>query len=173
MICVKCGKGALQASATTESVTVDGVRLAVPGFEFSVCSQCGFEVVTPDQDRANGRRIADAKRTHWGLLKSDEIRAIRGLLCLSQREAGKLFGGGENAFDRYERGEVVQTRALDNLLRLVRNDPARLMELGREAAPLAMIRLSDHTVVAVVPPAAAARHNPWRQTSSPALEGAN
>jgi len=38
---------------------------------------------------------------------------------LSQREASELFGGGPNAFSKYERGEIIQSKSTDVLMRLV------------------------------------------------------
>ncbi len=42
-----------------------------------------------------------------------------------------ILGGGENAFQKYEAGKELPTRAMSNLLRLLDNDPARLRELDR------------------------------------------
>jgi hypothetical protein len=39
------------------------------------------------------------------------------LLDLTQANAAEIFGGGQNAFSKYERGEVVQSLAMDRILR--------------------------------------------------------
>ena len=86
--------------------------------------------------RRNHRRIADAKRYADGLLVGDEIRAIRTQFDLSQQEAAELFGGGVNAFSKYERGDVLQSVAMDRLLRATAFYPF-LIEFLREEARIA------------------------------------
>jgi HTH-type transcriptional regulator/antitoxin MqsA len=44
-------------------------------------------------------------------------------LGLTQETASKIFGGGENAFSKYESGKVAQSAAMDRLLRLAYEFP--------------------------------------------------
>lgn len=97
--------------------------------EYSVCGNCGFDLVLPPQQRKNDARVRDAQRVIDGLLSGNEIRSIRKSLGLTQSKASEVFGGGPNAFSKYERGEVVQSRAIDQLLRLVVANPKALSEL--------------------------------------------
>jgi HTH-type transcriptional regulator/antitoxin MqsA len=53
------------------------------------------------------------------LLSGEEILKIRKQLGLTQRGAAELFGGGANAFSKYENEEIVQTVAMDKLIRHV------------------------------------------------------
>ena len=57
------------------------------------------------------------------LLPSDEVRRIRKKLGLTQREAGELIGGGPNAFQKYESGEILASRAVSNFLRVLERHP--------------------------------------------------
>lgn len=57
------------------------------------------------------------------------IRRIRKKLGLSQREASHLLGGGPNAFEKYERGEVEPSRVMGNLLFLLDRHPELLNDL--------------------------------------------
>jgi HTH-type transcriptional regulator/antitoxin MqsA len=57
------------------------------------------------------------------------VRKLRERLNLTQKEAGELLGGGANAFQKYETGEVAPSQAMVNVLRLLANDPARVEEL--------------------------------------------
>jgi HTH-type transcriptional regulator/antitoxin MqsA len=63
-------------------------------------------------------------------LKPAEIRAIRLRLRLSQRKAGEILGGGPRAFQKYESGEVIVSKPMAQLLRLLDRDPRRLKELA-------------------------------------------
>ena len=69
-------------------------------------------------------------------LKPDQIRVIREGLGLSQREAGKLLGGGPNAFAKYESGTLAPAAALANLLLVLRDNPAALSTLRPDHAPV-------------------------------------
>ena len=54
----------------------------------------------------------------------NEIRTARELLGLTQREAGELLGGGQNAFAKYETGAVRPSAAVVSLLRVLRANPS-------------------------------------------------
>lgn len=117
-ICPACEQGVLAPSSNTEMLAYGGVELAVQGIQYSVCPVCGEEVVLEAQSKKNELRYADAKRVHDGLLTSKEIVAWRQNLGLSQQDAALLLGGGLNAFSKYERGEVIQSRSMDLLIRV-------------------------------------------------------
>jgi HTH-type transcriptional regulator/antitoxin MqsA len=71
------------------------------------------------------------KAKAFGALSPSEVKAVRAKLKLSQREAGKLLGGGPRAFQKYESGEVSASGPMSRLLRLLANDPKRLKELAK------------------------------------------
>jgi len=73
-----------------------------------------------------------AKRRADGLLSPEEIRHAREALGLTQHKAAEVFGGGRNAFSKYERGEVAQSVAMDRLIRLCLAHPKMLSELMTE-----------------------------------------
>ena len=87
--------------------------------EYSECRVCGFDVVLPPQKRRNEARVRDEHRRIDGLLTGKQIRDIRKRLQLTQAEAASLMGGGANAFSKYERGEVIQSAAMNTLLLLL------------------------------------------------------
>jgi HTH-type transcriptional regulator/antitoxin MqsA len=79
--------------------------------------------------RVSDRAITVMKARDAGLLTPEQIRRARKKLGLSQRDAGRIIGGGPNAFQKYEAGDVLISKAADSALRLLANDPARLAEL--------------------------------------------
>lgn len=97
--------------------------------DYSVCDHCGEEVITTEQIYINEARVREAKKKLDGLLSSEEIRDIRTRLGLTQEEAAKVFGGGVNAFSKYERGEVTQSAAMDKLIRVAADDQAVFLRL--------------------------------------------
>jgi HTH-type transcriptional regulator/antitoxin MqsA len=90
--------------------------------EYSVCTQCGAEVILSDQIKRNDCRVRDAWRRADGLLTGAEIVELRKKLGLTQQEAAMIFGGGVNAFSKYELGEVIQSEGMDKLMRLALED---------------------------------------------------
>lgn len=80
--------------------------------------------------QVSDRAINAMKARDAGLLTPDQVRKARKKLGLTQREAGRIIGGGPNAFQKYEAGDVVVSKAADTALRLLSNDPARLSELS-------------------------------------------
>ncbi|HET6433880.1 type II toxin-antitoxin system MqsA family antitoxin [Dyella sp.] len=117
--CPLCERGDLESRTIDETIRHGGVELVVPGVEISVCSSCGEEVVLPEQARRNEVLFADAKRREDGLMTSSEIVAWRKRHGLTQKDAGIVIGGGVNAFSKYERGEVLQLRAVDSFMRAI------------------------------------------------------
>jgi len=61
----------------------------------------------------------------WGPKRLLEL----GSVGLSQRKAGELLGGGPRAFQKYESGKQAVSVPMNNLLRLLSNDPSRLHEI--------------------------------------------
>jgi HTH-type transcriptional regulator / antitoxin MqsA len=57
------------------------------------------------------------------------IASVRRKLALDQREAAEIFGGGVNAFSRYETGKTKPPLALVKLLKLLERHPELLTEV--------------------------------------------
>jgi HTH-type transcriptional regulator/antitoxin MqsA len=101
--------------------------------EFSVCRQCGEEVIFPEQIKRNDCVLRDAWRKIDGLLIAQEIVALRNKLQITQQEASKVFGGGVNGFSKYERSEVIQSAAMDKLMRLALDKPDTFLWLKQQS----------------------------------------
>lgn len=95
------------------------------------CTKCTEGFLTPEDLKASQKEIADFKRSADHLLTSDEVRAIRKKLKLSQEKASQLFGGGIRAFHKYETGENAQSRPLDILLKLMDSGKISMDDLQR------------------------------------------
>lgn len=85
---------------------------------YSVCNNCGREFISKEQIINNENELRDKKREFDGFLTSTELKAAREKLKITQKQASEIFGGGANAFSKYERGEVTQSSAMDKLIRL-------------------------------------------------------
>ena len=119
-----------EARHSTETYRYKGQQFSLSDSEYSVCRKCGFDVVLPRQKRQNEARIRDEHRRIDGLLTGPQIKAIRRRLGLTQAEAARLMGGGDNAFSKYERGEVTQSVAMNQLLLVLAAVPDALEVLA-------------------------------------------
>ncbi len=117
-ICPICEAGTLSNQVHTGEIQYRERIVRVPDLEYSSCDSCGADPVLAKQAKRNQVRYSDAKRATDGLLSSADIRTARRYLGLTQHAASSVFGGGLNAFSKYERGEVIQSKAMDKLIRL-------------------------------------------------------
>lgn len=132
-ICPVCDQGKLSVETYTDEIPYNGKNLQVSGLECCHCPDCGAKPILTEQIRRNQVRICDAKRKAEGFLTGEQIRSIREGLGLSQPQAALLFGGGANAFSKYERGEVIQSQPMDRLLRCAAAHPPLLGYLSQLA----------------------------------------
>jgi len=70
------------------------------------CPSCQFQTVTTEQMPEYARAVADAYRRQVGRLTSDDIRAARAALGLSQQEFAKFLGVGVASVKRWEWGHA-------------------------------------------------------------------
>ncbi|MBH1826292.1 type II toxin-antitoxin system MqsA family antitoxin [Stenotrophomonas muris] len=117
-ICPICEVGSLVPGTGSQTISYNGKSLVVHGLGFAKCECCGEELVFPEVAKANDKIYADAKRGADGLWTSDRILEWRTRWRISQQQAAKILGGGVNAFSKYERGEVVQSKSMDLLMRV-------------------------------------------------------
>jgi len=117
----------LKKNIITETFTYKGKKFDYPDYIIYKCPSCKEAIVDKNTLKESGRAIRDFYRKVDGLLTSDEIYRIRkNRLCLTQDEASELLGGGAKSFARYENSEVIQSLALDNLLRILDKEPSML-----------------------------------------------
>ena len=101
--------------------------------DYSVCNNCERKFLSKQQILRNDSRLRDAKKIVDGLLTSQEIHDARIKLHLTQEQAALVFGGGKNAFSKYERAEVSQSKAMDKLIRTCLHHPDAFKDLLVEA----------------------------------------
>jgi HTH-type transcriptional regulator/antitoxin MqsA len=101
-----------------ESITVD-----MPGWYGDEPDQGVFD---PEDMKVSDRALNRLKVRTEGFLEPEEIRRIRNKLGLSQEAAGELIGGGPRAFQKYETGDSLPSRAISSALTLLDHDPKAL-----------------------------------------------
>ncbi|AHE99147.1 type II toxin-antitoxin system MqsA family antitoxin [Thioalkalivibrio paradoxus] len=129
--CMHCETGQLALDTRTVTASLDGLTREVSDVRGCFCDQCG-EVEFADSDSASRYAAAmDDLVIERRRQRAQEVRRIRTRLKLTQKAAAEVFGGGVNAFSRYERGEVDPPRAVVKFLRLLDRHPELLDEVKR------------------------------------------
>lgn len=83
-------------------------------------------IYSKEDRKVYGKALRRMKARYEKLLLPEEIKNVRKQLHLSQEEAGFRIGGGPQAFQKYESGDVLPNRAISNLLTILAKEPAML-----------------------------------------------
>ena len=133
-ICPKTG-APMHRDARSMTLTYKGesITFEMPGW---YCDASDESMHSGADMKVSDRALNRLKALAEGLPKPDEIRRIRKKLGLTQSEAGELIGGGPRAFQKYESGDLLPSRAVSSALALLDHDPAALCVLkhARHAA---------------------------------------
>lgn len=115
--CPKCAKRTVQPEKIDLSMDVryEGHLHAITlsGLEVPVCSSCHERVFTSETDDA----IRIGMRQRLRLLTPEQIQAAIQKLGLKQKDLAARLGVAEETISRWITGSMLQTRAMDNLLR--------------------------------------------------------
>jgi HTH-type transcriptional regulator/antitoxin MqsA len=147
-ICPICEQGHLSNQEEVIHVEHMGQQGSISS-QFSTCDVCGSEQATPANARFNKRAMIAFKKQVQGLLTGMEVRELRKGWNFSQEDAAKIFGGGPVAFSKYESDDVMQSEAMDRLIRIARDVPASLDKLMANAGVKHQLS-ADWTTVEVV-----------------------
>lgn len=111
---------------TTLTYKGESIAFDMPGW---YCDRSEESVHTGEDLKVSDRVLNRLKAVHEGLLPPEEIHRIRKKLRLTQEAAGLLIGGGPRAFQKYEKGDLLPSRAVSNALILLDRDPEALSVL--------------------------------------------
>lgn len=130
MKCPSCGTGKLVRDTRDVAYTYKGESTVLPQVTADFCTACDEYI----QDAAESRRTMDLmlafnKQVNASIVDPEFIVGVRKKLALDQREAGEIFGGGVNAFSRYETGKTKPPLALVKLLKVLDRHPELLKEV--------------------------------------------
>jgi putative zinc finger/helix-turn-helix YgiT family protein len=116
--CRHCGKSQVVMTSINYDAEVrhDGRvhMFAVANLELPVCQVCGNKVFTEKVDD----QINAALRLNLRLLTPDEVRNALERVNMTQREAAERLGIAEATLSRWLNETQIQSRAMDNLLRV-------------------------------------------------------
>jgi HTH-type transcriptional regulator/antitoxin MqsA len=129
MKCPVCGAAALVHDTRNVPYTYKGetTSMTVTG---DFCPACAEVVLDAEQADVYGTAVAAFnKQVNAAIVDPGFIASVRKKLALDQREAAELFGGGVNAFSRYETGKTKPPLALVKLLKVLDHHPDLLNEV--------------------------------------------
>ena len=110
--------------------TYKGEVTIIPAVTGDFCPACGEVTLDRDESmRTSTAMLEFNKQVNASIVDPGFIASVRKKLALDQREAAEIFGGGVNAFSRYETGKTKPPLALVKLFRILDRHPDLLAEV--------------------------------------------
>lgn len=134
--CPICGAEGLKKTVGTETFEYKGQEISIPDYMTYVCPGCQEAIVDPETLKKSGKLLKDFQRKVDGLLTGQQIKTIRQKLGLTQEQMSEIVGGGLKSLARYESGQICQSKAMDNLLRILDAYPEMLNVIRKKEEPL-------------------------------------
>ncbi|SFU70329.1 type II toxin-antitoxin system MqsA family antitoxin [Pseudoduganella namucuonensis] len=133
MNCPICGAAELVHDTRDISYAYKGETTVLPQVTGDFCPACGESLLGVDESRRTMDLMLEFnKRVNSAVVDPAFIVRVRKKLQLDQREAAEIFGGGVNAFSRYETGKTKPPVALVKLLKVLDRHPHLLEEVRAE-----------------------------------------
>jgi HTH-type transcriptional regulator / antitoxin MqsA len=130
MKCPVCGAAKLIHDTRDLPYTYKGETTTIPTVTGDFCPACSESVLdAAESDRVMREMRAFSKQVNAAIVDPGFIVKVRKKLALDQREAAEIFGGGINAFSRYENGKTKPPLALVKLLKVLDRHPELLKEI--------------------------------------------
>lgn len=130
MKCPVCGAANLVHDTRDLPYTYKGETTTIASVTGDFCPACSESVLdVAESDRVMREMRTFARQVNAAIVDPNFIAGVRKKLALDQREAAEIFGGGANAFSRYENGKTKPPLALVKLLRLLDRHPELLGEV--------------------------------------------
>jgi HTH-type transcriptional regulator / antitoxin MqsA len=130
MKCPNCGKANLVHGTRDLPYTYKGESTTIPAVTGEHCPVCVESILDMNESaRVSELILAFNKEVNASMVDPEFIANVRKKLRLDQREAAEIFGGGANAFSRYENGKTRPPLALIKLLKVLDRHPDLLAEV--------------------------------------------
>lgn len=130
MKCPSCGAAVMVSDRRDVPYVYRGESTMIRAVTGQFCPACGESVL----DAAESSRVSSAmldfnRQVNAAIVDPEFVAGVRRKLALDQREAAEIFGGGVNAFSRYETGRTKPPLALVKLLKVLDRHPELLDEI--------------------------------------------
>jgi HTH-type transcriptional regulator/antitoxin MqsA len=130
MKCPVCGAAELIHDTRDIPYTYKGDSTVITAVTGDFCPACAESILdAAESNRVMREMQAFSKQVNAAIVDPGFITDVRKKLGLDQREAAEIFGGGINAFSRYENGKTKPPLALVKLFKLLDRHPYLLSEV--------------------------------------------
>lgn len=130
MKCPSCAAAELVHDTRDMPYIYKGESTIIPAMTGNFCPACGEAVLdAAESTRTSAAMLEFNKQVNASIVDPGFIASVRKKLALDQREAAEIFGGGINAFSRYENGKTKPPLALVKLLKVLDRHPDLLAEI--------------------------------------------
>lgn len=130
MKCPICGAAELLHDTRDLPYTYKGETTVLPQVTGDFCPACDESILdVAESQRTMTLMVSFTKQINAASIDPEFIVSVRKKLALDQREAAEIFGGGVNAFSRYETGRTRPPLALVKLLKMLDRHPDLLAEV--------------------------------------------
>ena len=130
MKCPVCGEAQLIRDTRDLPYSYKGENTVISAVRADFCPACDESITDMSEtERVMREMKAFNKRVNAAIVDPFFIMNVRKKLDLDQREASEIFGGGINAFSRYENGKTKPPLALVKLFKLLDRPPDLLYEI--------------------------------------------
>jgi HTH-type transcriptional regulator/antitoxin MqsA len=126
MKCPTCGIGKLIVASRELPYRYKGKSTVIKAVKGKFCNnlKCREVVVDIDESaRMSKAMLAFNKKVNRKLTPIDLLANVRERFKLNQQQAARIFGGGTNAFSRYESGKTKPPVALVKLFKVLDKHP--------------------------------------------------
>ncbi len=130
MRCPSCAAAEMVYDTRDISYVYKGETTLIPDISGDFCPACNEILLNADESRRSMMMMQEFnKQVNAAMIDPEFISSVRKKLGLDQREAAEIFGGGVNAFSRYENGKTKPPLALVKLLKVLDKHPDLLPEI--------------------------------------------
>lgn len=143
--CPLCGEGTIKESLNTKTYEYKGRRTHVKNVLIRKCDTCNESFEMLDDNEHVYKELTQFRRRVDKLLTPSEIQEIRKHFNMTQEELARKLGVAQKTFARYESGAVIQGKAMDHLLRILKEMPEAMdvIEGKRKVSICASFRIID------------------------------
>lgn len=134
MKCPTCGIGKLVTGTRDMPYTYKGKSTVIKAVKGQYCDnpKCKEVVMEMGESVRTSREMLEFnKSVNAKLAPIDLLPSVRKRFNLTQQQAAKVFGGGANAFSRYESGKTKPPVSLVQLFKVLEKHPDLFEEIAK------------------------------------------
>lgn len=130
MRCPVCGGAEMKQETRDVEYEYKNRKTKIQNVIGDFCDNCGEAILDSDSgDRYMAAIAAFHREVNAEEVDPNFIASVRKRLNLNQAQAAEIFGGGANAFSRYETGRIAPPRPLVLLFKVLDKRPELFEEL--------------------------------------------